>query len=91
MGERQKRKRYTKTFKLDVIRQSYERENISELASELDLHPGLIYKWRAAYESEGSGSFPGNGKVSRTREEAELERVKAENRELRLECPKVSG
>ncbi|WP_416221641.1 transposase [Rhodohalobacter sp.] len=36
-----------------MIQQSYQRENISELASELGLKPALIYKWRAAY---GAGS-----------------------------------
>lgn len=48
MGKKQNRKNYTKEFKLDVIQQSYRRENITELASELGLRPALIYKWRAA-------------------------------------------
>jgi len=33
MGKKKTRKCYTKEFKLDVIQQSYLRENISELAS----------------------------------------------------------
>lgn len=88
MGKKTTRKQYSKQFKLDVIQQSYLRENIRELASELGLRPALIYKWRAAYESQQSSdsqSFPGNGVPSLTPEQAELQRIKAENAELRME------
>lgn len=88
MGKKTTRKQYSKQFKLDVIQQSYLRENIRELASELGLRPALIYKWRAAYESKQpseSQPFPGNGVQSLTPEQAELQRIKAENAELRME------
>ncbi len=88
MGKKKTRKRYSKQFKLDVIQQSYLRDNIRELASELGLRPALIYKWRAAYESKQSSEsqpFPGNGVQSLTPEQAELQRVKAENADLRME------
>jgi len=64
MGKKKTRKSNSKEYKLDVIQQSYLRENISELASELGLTPAIIYKWRAAYGSHSSQSaevFPGNG------------------------------
>lgn len=86
MGKKQTRKSYSRQYKLDVVQQSYLRENISELASELGLTPALIYKWRAAY---GAGSpeesFPGKGVEKLTPEQAELRRIKAENAELRME------
>jgi transposase len=88
MGKKKTRKQYSKEFKLDVIQQSYLRENIRELAHELGLRPALIYKWRAAYESSqpsGKESFPGKGVQTLTPEQAELQRIKAENAELRLE------
>lgn len=85
MGQPNTRKRYTKEFKLDVITQSYQRENIRELASELGLRPALIYKWRAAYGANGQTAFPGKGVQQLTPEQAELERIKAENRDLRME------
>src|SRR6056297_1693538 len=86
MGKKQTRKSYSKQFKLDVIQQSYLRDNVRELATELGLRPALIYKWRGAY---GAGSpeqsFPGKGVEKLTSEQAELQRIKAENAELRME------
>ena len=42
MSKKQTRKSYSKEFKLDVIAQSYQRENIRELATELGL-PQLLF------------------------------------------------
>ena len=87
MGKKNTRKQYSKEFKLDVIQQSYLRENIRELATELGLRPALIYKWRSAYEQRSSSDqpFPGNGVEKRTPEQEELRRVKAELAEARME------
>jgi len=85
MGKKKTRKSYTKQYKLDVIRQSYRRENISELASELGVTPALIYKWRAAYGARSSDSFPGKGVESLTPEQTELRRLKDELAETRME------
>lgn len=85
MDQKQTRKQYTKQFKLDVIAQSYQRDNIRELATELGLAPALIYKWRAAYGSDGPKAFPGKGIEKLTVEEAELKRLQQENTDLRME------
>ena len=85
MGKKTTRKSYTKQFKLDVIQQSYRRENIRELASDLGLTPALIYKWRAAYGTGSTDSFPGKGVESLTPEQAELRRLKNELAETRME------
>jgi len=85
MGTKQRRKQYTKEFKLDVIQQSYRHGNIRELADELGLKPALIYKWRAAYDTAGPSAFPGQGTEQLTPDQAELRRLQAENRELRME------
>lgn len=85
MGHKQTRKQYTKQFKLDVIAQSYQRDNIRELASELGLAPALIYKWRAAYGNDGPRAFPGKGIQQVSPEQAELKRLERENADLRLE------
>ena len=47
-----KRRTYSKEFKLDVIQQSYQRDNIRELADELGIDPGLIYAWRSKYKQQ---------------------------------------
>ena len=85
MGQKQTRKQYTKEFKLDVIQRSYQCENIRDLAVDLGLSPGLIYKWRSAYGSDGAAAFPGQGVEKLTPEQAQLRRLEAENRELRME------
>ena len=85
MEHKQTRKQYTKQFKLDVIAQSYRRDNIRELAGELGLAPALIYKWRAAYGSNGPTAFPGKGVEQLTPEEAKLKQLERENADLRME------
>lgn len=85
MSKIKTRKSYTKEYKLDVIQQSYQRENIRELASELGLAPALIYKWRAAYGAGSPESFPGKGVESLTAEQAEVRRLKNELAETRME------
>jgi transposase len=85
MGQKQTRKQYTKDFKLDVIAQSYQRDNIRELASELGLAPALIYKWRAVYGSDGPKAFPGKGVEQLTPEQMKLKQLERENADLRME------
>ena len=81
----QKRRSYSKAFKLDVIQQSYQRENIRELAEELGINPGLIYAWRSEYKKKPQQSFPGKGIPSRTPEEKELAELKKELADVRME------
>lgn len=85
MAEPKQRRSFTKEFKIDVVAQSYQRDNIAELAGELGLRPKLIYRWRAEYKNSPEESFPGNGVPARGPEEAELARLRRENAELRME------
>ncbi|MDZ7694599.1 MAG: transposase [Balneolaceae bacterium] len=80
-----KRRTYSKEFKLDVIQQSYQRDNIRELADELGIDPGLIYAWRSDYKKKPQQSFPGKGIPSRTPEEKELAELKKELADVRME------
>jgi len=79
------RRTYSKQFKLDVIQQSYQRDNIRELADELGIDPGLIYAWRSTYKNSPQRSFPGKGIPSRTPEEKELAELKKELADVRME------
>ena len=85
MKTKKTRKKYTKEFKLDVVQQSYQRDNLSELARELGLQPKSIYRWRDAYEAKPDHACPGKGKRSVACDQIEFERLKAENAELRME------
>jgi transposase len=79
------RRTFTKEFKLDVIQQSYQRENIRELANELGLRVGLIYKWRSAYQDKPLTSFSGHGVESLTPEQQEVAQLKRELADARME------
>ena len=88
MGIKSSRKQYSKEFKLDVIQQSYLRENIRELATELGLRPGLIYKWRSAYkERTGSDTpvFTGQGVAAMSPEQQEITQLKRQLAEAKME------
>ncbi|MEX2600517.1 MAG: transposase [Balneolaceae bacterium] len=85
MSEVKQRKTYSKEFKLDVIQQSHMRENIQELAVELGINPETIYRWRREYKDNESESFPGQGVPRESDEQKELNRIKKENADLRME------
>lgn len=88
MGQKPKRTRYSKEFKLDVIQRSYQCENIRELADDLGIHVGVIYKWRADFDkanSENRPVFTGNGVASLSPEQAEIARLKRELADAKLE------
>lgn len=66
------RKKYDSSFKERAVQLSKERNNISELARELGIPPSRLYRWRKEEAEFGSGSFPGNGNVKQTPEQARI-------------------
>ena len=42
------KRQFSKEFKSEAVRLSYQRENIKDLADELGIQVASIYKWRAA-------------------------------------------
>jgi transposase len=55
-----------------------------KLAKELVIHPEMIYRWRREYET-GVPSFPARGNERLSQEQKELELIKQENADLRME------
>ncbi|MBA5630411.1 transposase [Moheibacter lacus] len=51
---------------------SNERNNVSDLARELDIRPSLLYRWRAEQGNFGEGSFPGKGNAKLTPEQEKI-------------------
>ena len=78
------RKKYPKEFKLDaislVLDQGYSR---SEAARSLDINTNMLCRWIKEYQSEDGQAFRGNGAL--TPEQAEIRRLKEENRRLKME------
>lgn len=79
------RKIYSREFKLNAIKLSYNRENIKELAHELGIRPELLYRWRKALASKEATSFPGNGKQKMDPQETENARLRKELDDMRME------
>lgn len=79
------RRKFDRGFKLNAVELSYQRENIRELAHELDIRPELLYRWRKEFASKETTSFPGNGKTKMGPEEAENARLRKELADMRME------
>jgi transposase len=79
------RRKFTREFKLNAVELSYQRENIKELASELNVRAETLYRWRSEFAVLEGGSFPGNGRKKLTEEESELERLRKELADVRME------
>lgn len=84
------KRKYDRAFKERAVKLSYERSSITELASELGVHPDRIYSWRNEFSKYGDVSFPGHG-VERLSDEGrrvkDLEK-KLKTTELELEILK---
>ncbi|MCB1697982.1 MAG: transposase [Halioglobus sp.] len=78
------RKQYSKEFKLDAISlvtdQGY---TITEAARSLELNRSVLQRWIKESESDEGQAFRGNGKL--TPDQAEIRRLKEENRRLKME------
>jgi transposase-like protein len=57
----EQRRKFDKEFKLMTVELSKNRENLVDLAKELDIKVGFIYRWRREFLDKREGSFPGNG------------------------------
>lgn len=78
------RKKYSKEYKLDavslVLDQGY---TITEAAKSLEINRSVLQRWIKDFKSDDGHAFRGNGKL--TPEQAEIRRLKEENRRLKME------
>jgi len=80
----QKRKNYSKQFKIDAVKLVTEQGyNVSEAARNLGIHHTSLRNWKKQLETDGNQSFPGKGSISPEKEE--LYRLRKENKRLRME------
>lgn len=80
------RKIYDAAFKTRAVELSKGRENLSELARELGITTGLLYKWRRAIEQSGTRPlFPGRGNEALTPEERTIRELEKKLKEAELE------
>jgi len=69
------RRKFSKEFKLEAVRQLETGQSGAEVARALEVHPTELRRWRRELEEEGARAFPGVGR-KRVEESriAELER-----------------
>ncbi len=80
----QKRKHYSKQFKIDAVRLVTEQGyKVSEAACNLGIHHSSLRRWKKQLETDGNQSFPGKGHMASDKEE--LYRLRKENKRLRME------
>jgi transposase len=71
-----KRRRFTREFKLEVVKEVEAGKSVAQAAREHQIHPHLITRWRSETARYADKSFAGNG--NRYKDEArvaELERM----------------
>lgn len=70
------RRKYTREFKLSVIRELEAGVAVSELARKYNIHPALPGRWKKEYYDDPERSFSGNGNTYKLEaRNAELERL----------------
>jgi transposase len=79
-----KRKNYSKQFKKDAVKLVTEQGfDVSEAARNLGIHHSSLRRWKRQLESDGNQAFPGKGNLSSDKDE--LNRLRKENKRLRME------
>jgi len=74
------RKRFTREFKLQVIRAYEAGTGVSQLTRQFDIHANLVYKWSQEYRNNPTGAFHGTASAHEVPQQAEqrvaeLERI----------------
>jgi transposase-like protein len=82
MAERRTRRRFTAEFTAEAVKRLPDGgEGLGEVATELGLSPGQLGGWRNEQLAAGSAEAPAQRKA----EQAELQRLKRENKRLEEE------
>lgn len=62
-----RRRRHSQAFKLAAVSRFDAAKSVPELAAELGVDRGLLYKWRAAYQAGGAEALGATGRPRRAR------------------------
>jgi transposase len=77
------RRRFSREFKLEVVRQLMTGRRQADVARELGVDPQVIRRWKDQVQVDAATAFPGNGR--RARKDEELQRLRREVAQLRAE------
>ena len=83
MKKRQKRRTFARDYKLAAVKKVIEQGlSYSQVARDLGIRDTLIHNWRKAFEADGTLAAE---VTQRPSVEAELKRLREENRQLKME------
>ena len=88
-GSKEKRRRFSREFKLEAIRMVLEsgRKQV-DIAGELGINPEVLYRWTREHRLDPKQSFPGNGTLKeRDRPVEQLHRENRTSSRARDEVP----
>ena len=74
------RKSDNRAFKEEAVRLA-EKPGVTQVASDLGIHPNMIYIWKKQLAKNADKAFPGKGKPT----DPELSQLKKENVRLKME------
>ena len=81
MAERRTRRSFTREFKAQAVQRVLDGRSLSDVATELGLSTGQLSMWRTEHLAAGSAE----ALVARKAEEAEMQRLRRENKRLEEE------
>jgi transposase len=81
MADKRTRRRFPPEFKAQAVKRVLDGRNLSEVATELGLSTGQLSTWRTEHLAAGSAE----ALAQRKAEEAEMQRLKRENKRLEEE------
>ena len=77
------RRKFSREFKLEAVRQLEAGRRLAEMARELGVHATVLRRWKNQVVVDAQTAFPGNGRMRDPEEE--LRRLQRENAQLRAE------
>jgi len=70
------RRKYSREFKISLLRELETGKSIAQLSREHDIHPTQISRWRSEYEKDPEHAFAGQGNICKESARiAQLERL----------------
>ncbi|WP_143710044.1 IS3 family transposase [Halothermothrix orenii] len=80
------RKKYSEEFKREAVELSFSSDkSCTVIAKELGISYHNLIRWRREYKNKGDLAFPGNGKQKLTPEQEEIQRLKKELNDIKIE------
>jgi len=84
MAPYKQKRRYDKAYKLEVLNMIQQSDRtIKSIAQELEIHPGVISRWRRQFRDQENDAFPGKG--HQIPEDEEIRRLKKELADVKEE------